>query len=151
MIRFTVTKRNVFLKKAQGLLESCQWWAEVQTLQIWMHLYCLYFTLTAVPSVPFHSAKRLMCFPKAAVCRDIFETFYTKLKCLTANQIPISSLDHMLQHMFHWLLDNANTLCFVLLLSSYPPALYSQYMRNCQWQVCCITCSRIIPLTRLIT
>lgn len=116
-----------------------------------MHLHCFHFALTAVPSVPFHSAKRLMCFPKAAVCCDVFQTFYTELNCLTANQILISSLDHMLQHMFHRLLRNASILGFVLLLSSYQPDLYSQYMRSWSWwQVRCTTWIKYIIILEFL-
>lgn len=63
-----------------------------------------------------------------------------------ANQILICSVDHMLQHMCLRLLDNADALCFVLLLSSHQLApLFSGR------EVCCITWSKLIPVTGLNT
>lgn len=133
VISFTVTTRNPRKKH-----KAC--WSHVSgglrcTLQIWMHLQCFHFALTAVPSVLFHSAKRLMCFPRASVCWDVFQTFYIELNCLTANQRLISSVDHMLQHMFHRIPDNANTLCFVLLLPSYRLRLFFSTWESVKWQV----------------
>lgn len=84
-----------------------------------------------------------MCFPKAAVCWDIFQTFYSDLNCLTADQILIP-LNHMLQHMFHRLLDNGSTLvCFDAVILS-AGLLYSfSYMLNLS--------SKFRPLTGHIT
>lgn len=113
-------------------------------LQIWMHLHCFHFALTAVPSLPFHSAKRLMCFPKAALRWDISQTFYAELSDGGSHPDPLSG-PYAATYVSQTSFDNANSLCFVLPLSTYQPALYSR--GNCLWQVCWLTWSKITPVT----
>ena len=73
-----------------------------------MHLHCFHFTLTAVPSLPFHSAKRLMCFPKAALRWDIFQTFYTELSDGGSHPDPLSG-PYAATYVSRASFDNADT------------------------------------------